>query len=123
MIYFIGVAAALIASANAKVYFKENFNDEGWNDRWTVPSDWKSKSDLGDWKWTAGEWNGDADDKGIQTGQDAKFYGLSAKLDEEFTNKGKDLVLQFSVKHEQDLDCGGAYIKLLGDMDQSKIWW
>lgn len=26
-----------------------------------------------------------------------------------------------SVKHEQDLDCGGAYVKLLGDMDQSKF--
>lgn len=29
--------------------------------------------------------------------------------------------MQFSVKHEQDIDCGGAYIKLLGDMDQSKF--
>jgi calreticulin len=26
-----------------------------------------------------------------------------------------------SVKHEQDLDCGGAYIKLLGDLDQTKF--
>jgi calreticulin len=26
-----------------------------------------------------------------------------------------------SVKHEQELDCGGAYIKLLGDMDQTKF--
>lgn len=26
-----------------------------------------------------------------------------------------------SVKNEQDLDCGGAYIKLLGDMDASKF--
>lgn len=25
------------------------------------------------------------------------------------------------MKHEQDLDCGGAYIKLLGDIDQSKF--
>jgi calreticulin len=46
---------------------------------------------------------------------------LSAKLDSSFTNTNKDLVIQFSVKHEQELDCGGAYIKLLGDMDQSKF--
>jgi calreticulin len=47
---------------------------------------------------------------------------MSAKLSEPFTNKGKDLVIQFSVKHEQELDCGGAYIKLLGgDVDQSKF--
>ena len=76
---------------------------------------------MGKWKWTAGEYYADASDKGIQTSQDARFYGLSTKLDESFTNTGKELVVQFSVKHEQDLDCGGAYIKLLGDMDQSKF--
>ncbi len=76
---------------------------------------------MGQWKWTAGEWYGDSNDKGIKTGQDARFYGISSKLNEPFTNKGKDLVLQFSVKHEQDLDCGGAYIKLLGDVDQKKF--
>lgn len=64
---------------------------------------------------------GDASDKGIQTGEDARFYGLSAKLDETFTNTDKEMVLQMTVKHEQDLDCGGAYIKLLGDMDQAKF--
>lgn len=76
---------------------------------------------MGEWQWTAGEWHADAADKGIKTSQDARFYGISAPLKESFTNTGKDLVLQFSVKHEQDIDCGGAYIKLLGNMDQSKF--
>jgi calreticulin len=76
---------------------------------------------LGEWKWTAGQFHADPNDKGIQTSEDARFYGLSAKLDEAFTNRDKELVIQMSVKHEQDLDCGGAYIKLLGDMDQSKF--
>jgi calreticulin len=40
-------------------------------------------------------------------------------LDEAFSNTDKELVLQLSVKHEQDLDCGGAYVKLTGDMDQT----
>lgn len=76
---------------------------------------------MGEWKWTAGEWFADESDKGIKTGEDARFYGLSAKMDSPFTNKDKDLVVQFSVKHEQTLDCGGAYIKLMGDIDQSKF--
>jgi calreticulin len=42
-------------------------------------------------------------------------------LSEPFTNENTDLVLQFSVKHEQKLDCGGAYIKLLGDIDQASF--
>jgi calreticulin len=122
MIYKVtSVFFAALACVSGKIYFKEDFNDAGWKERWTVASEWKSKSELGEWKWTAGEWYGDAADKGIQTSEDARFYGLSAKLSEAFTNKDKELVVQLSVKHEQELDCGGAYIKLLGDMDQKKF--
>jgi Calreticulin family len=82
-----------------------------------VPSKWKSADELGDWAWTAGKWHADEATKGIQTSQDSRFYGLIAPLSEPFTQE-KDLVLQFSVKHENKLDCGGADIKLLGpDVD------
>lgn len=30
----------------------------------------------------------------------------------DFSNKGKPLVIQFTVKHEQEIDCGGGYVKL-----------
>lgn len=53
------------------------------------------------------------EDLGIQTSQDARFYAVSSALAEPFSNKDQDLVLQFSVKHEQNIDCGGGYIKLL----------
>lgn len=87
---------------------------QGWKKRWTVASDWKSKDELGEWEHTAGEWHGDAEDKGIKTSQDARFYGLSAPLTKAFNSSDKkDLVIQYSVKHEQKIDCGGAYIKLL----------
>ncbi len=48
---------------------------------------------------------------GIQTSQDARFYGISAAFPT-FSNKGKTLVIQFTVKHEQSIDCGGGYVKL-----------
>ena len=67
---------------------------------------------MGEFSWTGGKYPGAAGDKGIQTSQDAKFYSLSAAMDKEFDNSGKDLVLSYTVKHEQDLDCGGAYIKV-----------
>ena len=58
---------------------------------------------------------------GIQTSPDSRFYAISAEFPE-FSNKDQNLVVQFSVKHEQSLDCGGGYIKLLsGDVDQSKF--
>lgn len=48
---------------------------------------------------------------GLQTSQDARFYAVSKKF-QPFDNKDKDLVVQFSVKHEQNIDCGGGYIKV-----------
>lgn len=68
---------------------------------------------MGTWKHTAGAYYGDESDKGIQTSVDARFYGISAPLEKTFTSGDKDLVLQYSVKLEETLDCGGAYIKLM----------
>jgi calreticulin len=49
---------------------------------------------------------------GIQTSTDARFYALSAKFPESFSTEGKTLVVQFTVKHEQTIDCGGGYVKV-----------
>ena len=69
-------------------------------------------AEQGQFKLSSGKFYGDADkDVGIQTSQDARFYGISAKL-EPVSNEGKTLVIQFTVKHEQKIDCGGGYIKL-----------
>jgi len=107
------IAATCAAPAVAEIFFKEQFNDDAWTERWTEPSNWKPKSEMGAWAHTAGAWFADEADKGIQTSQDARFYGISAKMDKAFTSADKPLVIQYSVKHEQNLDCGGAYIKLL----------
>lgn len=59
---------------------------------------------------------------GIKTTPDARFFAISAPLPEPFDNKDKKLVLQFQVKHEQKLDCGGGYIKLFpGDVDPKTV--
>jgi len=102
------VLLALISVAHCTIYFKETFDS---NSRW-VPSLHKG-NDAGEMKLSSGKFYGDKEkDQGLQTSQDAKFYQMSAKLDEPFSNEGKDLILQFSVKHEQNIDCGGGYIKL-----------
>jgi len=41
MIYALAVLYVLIATVSGKVYFKEDFNDAGWKDRWAVSSDWR----------------------------------------------------------------------------------
>jgi len=106
---------ALVASTavTGEVYINEDFSS-GWEDRFVKSTEWKSASEMGEWATTAGKYYADENDMAIQTSEDARFYGLSAKLDKEFDNKGKDLILQYEVKFEQKIDCGGAYIKLWG---------
>ncbi|XP_020900968.1 calreticulin [Exaiptasia diaphana] len=119
-LYFL-VLACLASSVFATDHFVERFDDSKWEDRW-IYSTYKG-SQMGKFKWTAGKFYGDAEkDKGIQTSEDAKFYGVSAKFEKPFSNEGKDLVVQFSVKHEQNIDCGGGYAKIFGkDVDQKNL--
>ena len=109
-------ALCLLASVgSAKVYFHESF-DEG-NSKWV---DSKNKADYGAFTVTAGDFYGDAViNKGLKTSQDAKFYASSVALPEPMSNEGKNLVVSLSVKHEQGLDCGGGYIKVMPAMDQT----
>jgi calreticulin len=117
-----GLAAlCLLPLFQAKTFFKEEFG-AGWEDRW-VSSTWKeSAGQQGKFTLSAGDFFGDAEaDKGLFTSQDARFYTTSAKI-EEFSNKGKDLVIQFSVKHGQKIDCGGGYVKLIpAGLDQTNF--
>lgn len=108
------LVASLIGITFCEVYFKEEFGDSSWESRWV-----KSKHDtskFGEWKYTAGKFYGDAEkDKGIQTSEDARFYGISAKLEKAVNNEKKELVIQFQLKHEQKIDCGGGYLKIFPD--------
>lgn len=114
------VVLCLAATACATVYFSETFDDESWTDRWVYSKE--KGSDAGKFKLSAGKYfNDEKQDQGIQTSTDYRFYQVSSKIDE-FSNKDDTLVLQFSVKHEQSIDCGGGYIKLLpAGLDQSKF--
>merc|ERR1711981_1183263 len=100
------VFAICLGAVAAEVYFEEDFSGD-WESRWVQS---ENKDDLGKFVATAGI-NGDASNLGLKTSQDAKFYGISA-VTKEFSNKDKPLVVQYSVKHEQGIDCGDAYLKL-----------
>lgn len=62
------------------------------------------------------------EDLGLKTTQDARFYGIARKISQPFSNRDKTMVLQFTVKFDKTVSCGGAYIKLLGsDIDPKKF--
>ncbi|XP_029470084.1 calreticulin-3 isoform X6 [Rhinatrema bivittatum] len=101
---------AVLGSASSHVYFKEQFTDgAAWKTRWVQS---KYKTDYGKFKLTSGTFYGDVQkDKGIQTRGDAKYFAISSRF-KPFSNVEKTLVIQYTVKHERKIDCGGGYVKL-----------
>jgi len=106
----VALIVCALSLVSAKIYFKEEFG-AGWEDRWMVSEHDESYGKL---VASAGEFFDDeARDTGMKTSEDARFYSVSSMLSESFSNKDTDLVIQFSVKHEQKIDCGGGYLKIM----------
>ncbi|XP_034978596.1 calreticulin isoform X1 [Zootoca vivipara] len=93
-----------------KEYFREEFDDEDeWEKRWVQS---KHRSDYGKFRVASGRFYGDREkDKGLKATEDTKYYAVSARFPP-FNNEGQTLVLQYTVKYDQHVDCGGAYVKL-----------
>ncbi|KRZ04183.1 Calreticulin [Trichinella zimbabwensis] len=109
--FFILIIFTFQVHSEPTIYLKETFDDgDAWKERWIQS---KHKDDYGEWQLSHGKLFADENDMGLKTMQDARFYSLSRKLDKVVDNKDKPLVIVYTVKHEQDIDCGGGYIKLM----------
>jgi calreticulin len=111
------VFAAGVASVGATTYFKDTFEGGDFAKRWTHGSEWKPASEFSEFSLTKGDFGVD---NGLKTGTDARFYSATAPFDKAFDNKGKDLVVSYTVRYEAVPDCGGAYIKVLPKVAEPK---
>jgi len=102
--------------------FVEQFAS-GLGDRW-IPSKAKKDDPKSEEDWAyVGEWAveepsvfpGIEGDKGLVVKNPAAHHAISAKFPKKIDNKGKTLVVQYEVKLQKGLECGGAYMKLLQD--------
>jgi len=109
------VYLGMLALSSASVFFQETFDDDAWTSRWVKSKSREAEGSQGVWDISHGKYFNDATkDRGLHTSQDAKFYQITAAFPGgSVSNKGKNLVVQFSVKHEQRIDCGGGYVKIL----------
>lgn len=103
-----------------KAPFLEQFTDD-WESRW-VPSHAKKQDSKSEEDWAyVGTWSveeptvfpGIEGDKGLVVKNVAAHHAISAKFPKKIDNKGKTLVVQYEVKPQNSLVCGGAYLKLL----------
>merc|ERR1712012_1379114 len=110
---------AIIGTTFATIHLEDRF-DKDELDGW-VQSTHKG-AEAGKFVLSAGKFYGDAEkDKGIQTSQDARFYALSKEF-KPMSNVDEPLVIQFTVKHEQNIDCGGGYVKVFDcSLDQADM--
>ncbi|KAG5497704.1 hypothetical protein JKF63_03970 [Porcisia hertigi] len=108
-----GLLALCVCFAHAEIFFHEEFNSlDGW-----VQSE--HKSDYGKVELSSGAIHVDAaKQQGLKLTQDEKFYAISKKLPTPVSNDGKPLVVSFSVRNEQDLQCGGTYLKFFSELNQ-----
>ncbi|KAK9240174.1 Calreticulin family-domain-containing protein [Lipomyces kononenkoae] len=102
-------------SSNA--VFWEQFT-EGWRERWKASNAKKSGTEdfsyIGRWAVEeATVFPGLKGDKGLVVKDKAAHHAISAKFAEPLDNTDKSLVLQYEVKLQNGLECGGAYLKLL----------
>jgi len=103
-----------------KAPFLEQFTDD-WESRWQA-SHAKKENTEEEWQYV-GTWSveeptvlrGIAGDKGLVLKDKAAHHAISAKFPTAVSNKDDTLVVQYEVKLQAGLECGGAYMKLLQD--------
>ncbi|KAF9900425.1 hypothetical protein EC991_007341 [Linnemannia zychae] len=107
-------------ATSIKAPFLEQFANN-WSERWTASEATKESNSEGEVFSYVGQWSveeptvypGLKNDLGLVAKSAATHHAISASLPEVIDNKGKTLVVQYEVKAQDGLECGGAYMKLL----------
>ncbi|CAA0811228.1 Calnexin homolog 1 [Striga hermonthica] len=92
--------------ASGDVIFHDSF-DEKFDGRWIVS---EKQEYSGVWKHEKSEGH---DDYGLLVSQQARKYAIVKELDQPVELKDGTIVLQYEVRLQNGLECGGAYIKYL----------
>ena len=104
------LSALLVQIRASDPLFYEPF-DESFEGRWIL----SGKDDYkGVWKHEKSDGH---EDYGLLVSEKAKKYAIIKELDEPVTLKDGTVVLQFEVRLQNGLECGGAYLKYIRPQD------
>ncbi|KAB1201697.1 hypothetical protein CJ030_MR7G000346 [Morella rubra] len=95
-----------ICASDSDVIYSDSF-DESFDSRWIVSQKDEYK---GVWKHSKSEGH---DDYGLLVSEKARKYAIVKDLDESVSLKDRTIVLQYEVRLQNGLECGGAYLKYL----------
>jgi len=100
---------SLFVAVLGKIFYHETFETmDGWTE---------ADGKTGLFSLAKEEWGIDTESNRLKTTKDASFYAIATKIPEPLDNTEKPLVLMLTVKHEQNLDCGGGYLKLMNALE------
>jgi len=109
-----GLAASAAALGEGLVYLETFDTDVLGNGPWKMSLDGKYADQEVEVAVAEEPGEGYEEDKGLFLAKDGfGVYGVGVELPEPVDNTDKDLVIQYEVKHQGGLTCGGSYIKLL----------
>ncbi|KAL9971940.1 hypothetical protein ACROYT_G018168 [Oculina patagonica] len=106
------------------VFFAEPFAKQGeFEGRWQKSQAKKDGVDVEIAKYD-GEWSFEepatklfSGDLGLVLKSKARHHAISSLLKKPFEFKDKPFIVQYEVKFQQPMECGGAYVKLLSQQD------
>ncbi|XP_062099388.1 calnexin homolog [Humulus lupulus] len=105
IIFLVGFFSFQICSSSDAILY-ESF-EESFEGRWIV----SEKDEYnGVWKLSKSEGH---DDHGLLVSEKARKYAIVKELDQALDLKDKTIALQFEVRLQNGLECGGAYLKYL----------
>eukprot|EP00796_Vickermania_ingenoplastis_P009703 gene9704-6800_t len=109
--------ALLAPLGTAEIFFHETFDSL---DNWVQS---KHRSDYGRVALSSGSIVGDpVTQKGLKLTEDNRHYAVSRKLPVPIDTVGRNYVISYSIKNEQELSCGGTYLKFFsGDFDPTDL--
>lgn len=108
LIFMITCVALLCLSENvgAEIFFHETFDTL---DHWIES---RRRRDYGRVALASGNFVGDpVKQQGLKLLEDQRYYALSRKLPQPVNTVGRNFVISYSVKSEQQFECGGTYLK------------
>ncbi|OHS98903.1 Calreticulin family protein [Tritrichomonas foetus] len=96
-------------------FFFESFGNENWEEKWKLSKERKYKG-----KWVQKvieEPQGIPQEKMLFMDTEKASYGLSTKFSEPLDITNQTLILQYEIRQQSTLECGGTYIKLFPDQN------
>ncbi|AOA62936.1 Calnexin [Komagataella phaffii CBS 7435] len=106
----------LEAQLDKSSFFEQFDKEPKLGDTWKISHAVKNEEFTYVGEWAIEEpvvYPGFKKDRGLVVKSEAAHHAISAQLPQVFDNTDNTLVLQYEVKLQQGLNCGGAYVKLL----------